>query len=136
MNDTVVTYVIEYPGTNLIKVGQAKYFVDRFAQLKTGSPVEPNVVCVFRGAKHERDFHTKFAHLRHHGEFYHYTAELRDYIHSKVLDEFRMTRDEAMALSPRVERTVDKLRREKREADFAAIKADEMALPLETNEES
>ena len=134
MTDTIVTYVIEYPGTNLIKVGQAKYFVDRFAQLKTGSPVEPNVVCVFRGAKHERDFHTKFAHLRHHGEFYHYTAELRDYIHSIALDEFRMTRDEAMTLSPRVERTVDKVRREKREADFATIKANEMALPLETDE--
>ena len=136
ITDAVITYVIEYPGTNLIKVGQAKYFVDRFAQLKTGSPVEPNVVCVFRGAKHERDFHTKFAHLRHHGEFYYYTAELRDHIRSSELDEHRMTRDEAMALSPRVERTVDKARREKRNADLAAIKADEMALPLETDEEA
>ena len=126
--------MIEYPGTNLIKVGQAKYFVDRFAQLKTGSPVEPFVVCVFRGAKHERDFHTKFAHLRHHGEFYYFTPELRDYIHSPSLDEFRMTREEAMALSPRVERTVDKARREMRDAEFARIKADELAPPLETDE--
>ena len=47
-----------------------------------------------------------------------------------------MTREEAMALSPRVERTVDKVRREKREADFSTIKADEMALPLETNEDA
>lgn len=45
-----------------------------------------------------------------------------------------MTREETMALSPRVERTVDKARRENREADFATIKADEMALPLETDE--
>ena len=102
MTETVVTYIIEYPGTNLIKVGQAKYFVDRFAQLKTGSPVDPQVVCVFRGAKHERDFHKRFEHLRHHGEFYHYTRELREYIQSKELDPHRMTRLEAEAMSPRV----------------------------------
>jgi|ERR1700693_1823164 len=70
---TVLTYVLEYPGTNLVKIGQAKYFVDRFAQLKTGSPVDPQVLCVFRGADHERDFHKRFAHLRHHGEYYHFT---------------------------------------------------------------
>jgi len=131
-DDTLVTYVIEYPGTNLIKVGQAKYFVDRFAQLKTGSPVDPQVVCVFRGARHEHEFHTRFKHLRHHGEFYHYTQELKDYINSTELDAHRMTRAEAEALSPRIERKADKLRREKREAD--AIKADEMDPSLETDE--
>lgn len=134
MADTVVTYIIEYPGTNLIKVGQAKYFVDRFAQLKTASPVEPIVVCVFRGAKHERDFHKKFERLRHHGEFYHFTAELREYLDAPELKQFRMTRDEAMKLSPRVERKVEKVAREKREADFAVLKADEMAASLETDE--
>ena len=50
---TVVTYVLEYPGTNLVKIGQAKYYADRFAQLVTGSPIYPQPVCVFRGAKHE-----------------------------------------------------------------------------------
>ena len=134
MADTFVTYIIEYPGTGVIKVGQAKYFVDRFKQLKTASPIEPIIVCVFRGAKHEHDFHTKFANLRQHGEFFRDTAELRDYIYSKALDEFRMTREEAMKLSPRVERKVEKAAREKRESDFSAIKADEMALPLETGE--
>jgi hypothetical protein len=74
MAETIVTYVISYPGTNLAKIGQAKYFVDRFAQLKTGSPVDPEVLYLFRGSGHKRDFHKKFGHLRHHGEFYHYTA--------------------------------------------------------------
>lgn len=109
--DTLVTYIIEYPGTNLVKIGQAKYFVDRFAQLKTGSPVDPKVLCVFRGSKHERDFHKRFAHLRHHGEFYFYTPEVREYIFSEQLREYRMTHIEAVAMSPRVERTADKLRR-------------------------
>ena len=130
----VLTYIIEYPGTNLIKVGQAKYFVDRFAQLKTGSPVDPQVVCVFQGAEHERKFHTKFKHLRHHGEFYYYTQEIRDYIQSSELVKFRLTRAQAEAISPRIERKADKLRREKREGDQLAVKAQEMEIPLETNE--
>jgi hypothetical protein len=71
----VVTYVVEYPGTNLVEIGQATYFVNRFAQLKTASPVDPEVVCVFRGERREHEIHLKFEHLRHHGEFYHYTAE-------------------------------------------------------------
>jgi hypothetical protein len=54
---TIVTYVLEYPGTNLIKIGQAKYYADRFAQLVTGSPIYPVPVCVFRGAKHEHELH-------------------------------------------------------------------------------
>jgi hypothetical protein len=98
-SDTLVTYVIEYPGTNLIKIGQAKYFVDRFAQLKTGSPVDPVVLCVFRGAKHEHEFHKRFSHLRHHGEFYYFTPEIRAYIFSDTLAPYRMTREEAEAHS-------------------------------------
>jgi len=76
--DTVVTYVLEYPGTHLVKIDQAKYYVDRFAQLVTGSPIKPRTVCVFRGAKHEHELHKRFAHLLHHGEFHHYTRELRE----------------------------------------------------------
>jgi hypothetical protein len=132
--DTLVTYVIEYPGTNLIKIGQAKYFVDRFAQLKTGSPVDPIVLCVFRGAKHERNFHKRFDHLRHHGEFYHFTPELKAYIFSDELAEHRMTREEAEKLSPRIERRAERARREKRLSELDQIKAQEMQPSLETNE--
>jgi hypothetical protein len=132
--DTLVTYVIEYPGTNLIKIGQAKYFVDRFAQLKTGSPVDPVVLCVFRGAKHERDFHKRFDHLRHHGEFYHFTPEIKAYVFSDELAEHRITREEAEKLSPRIERKAERARREKRLSELDQIKAEEMEPPLETNE--
>jgi len=133
---TLVTYVIEYPGTNLIKIGQAKYFVDRFAQLKTGSPVDPVVLCVFRGAKHEKDFHKRFAHLRHHGEFYHFTAEVRQHIFSDELSLERMSREEAEALSPRIERKAERERRENQEArrNLDDIKAAEMEPSLETDE--
>ncbi len=132
--DTLVTYVIEYPGTNLIKIGQAKYFMDRFAQLKTGSPVDPVVLCVFRGAKHERDFHKRFNHLRHHGEFYHFTPEVRGYIFSDELAEHRLTREEAEALSPRIERMAERIRREKRLTKIEQAKAAEMEPSLETND--
>ncbi len=135
-DDTLVTYVIEYPGTNLIKIGQAKYFVDRFAQLKTGSPVDPVILCVFRGAKHERAFHKRFQHLRHHGEFYHFTAEIRDYLFSSEFSAERMTRGQAEALSPRIERKAEKIRREQRakQISLAELKADEMQPSLETND--
>jgi hypothetical protein len=136
MAKNVVTYVVEYPGTNLVKIGQATYFVDRFAQLKTASPVDPEVVCVFRGERHEHDFHIKFEHLRHHGEFYHFTAELKAYIFSEALAEHRMTRAEAEALSPRIERSREKLRREQRERQGSLMdaKAAELEPPLETDE--
>ncbi len=120
MKETLLTYVIEYPGTNLVKFGQAKYFVDRFAQLKTGSPVIPVVICLFRGAKHERDFHKKFAHLRHHGEFFHFTAEVKHYLLGPEMEPHRMTLEEGHAYSPRIERTAERLRREKREAKALA----------------
>lgn len=95
------------------------------------------VLCVFRGAKHERDFHKRFRHLRHHGEFYLFSKEVRDYIFSDELAPHRMTREEAETLSPRIERTVDRIRREKRDAQgllLDAIKAVEMEPSLETNE--
>lgn len=135
--DTLVTYVIEYPGTNLVKIGQAKYFVDRFAQLKTGSPVDPIVLCVFRGAKHEHEFHKRFSHLRHHGEFYHLTPEVRAFVFSEELAPYRMTREEAEALSPRIERKADRIRRERKASEqpsFQEIKAEELETPLETSD--
>lgn len=133
---TLVTYVIEYPGTNLIKIGQAKYFVDRFAQLKTASPVDPIVICVFRGSRHERDFHKRFGHLRHHGEFYHNTQEVQDYLCSDAVANDRMTREEAEAISPRIERRVERIRRENkaRQITLDELKAEEMEPSLETNE--
>jgi hypothetical protein len=78
--ETLVTYFVEYLGTNLLKVGQTTYFKDRFAQLKTASPVEPNVLYVFKGEQQEKAFHKRFEHLRHHGEFYHLTAEVRAFL--------------------------------------------------------
>ena len=134
---TVLTYVLEYPGTNLIKIGQAKYFVDRLAQLKTGSPVDPNVLCIFRGPQHEREFHKRFAHLRHHGEFYHFTKEVRDHLFSEQLATDRISRDVAESVSPRIERKAEKLRREQRDAQAQSldqIKAAEIESPLETDE--
>ena len=50
---TIITYVVEYPGTNLVKIGQTKYYADRFAQLANGSPIYPVPICAFRGPEHE-----------------------------------------------------------------------------------
>ena len=133
----VLTYVLEYPGTKPIKIGQAKYFVGRLAQLKTGSPVDPVVLCAFHGSRHEREFHNRFTHLRHHGEFYHFTNESREYIFSEELAKHRMSREEAEAISPRIERAAEKLRGQQRNASavkLETIKAAEMEAPLETDE--
>jgi hypothetical protein len=107
-SDTIVTYVLEYPGTNLVKIGQAKYYADRFAQLVTGSPIYPVPVCVFRGAKHEHELHARFAHLRHHNEFFYYTVELQAYLKSDECAGARMTHEEAWKMSPRVVRSRDR----------------------------
>jgi hypothetical protein len=101
---TIITYVVEYPGTNLVKIGQTKYYADRFAQLANGSPIYPVPVCAFRGPEHEHELHTRFAHLEHHNEFFYYTNELRDYLASDACAEHRMTHDEAWLFSPRVPR--------------------------------
>jgi hypothetical protein len=90
-------------------------------------------LCVFRGSKHERDFHKKFGHLRHHGEFYDYTAELKAYIFSEALAEHRLTRAEAETLSPRIERNAERLRREKRDA-LTEAKAAELEPSFETDD--
>lgn len=50
---TVITYVLEYPGIHLIKIGQAKYYQDRISQLRNGVPIEPKPVCAFLGANNE-----------------------------------------------------------------------------------
>jgi hypothetical protein len=102
---TVITYVVEYPGTNLVKIGQTKYYADRFSQLANGSPIYPVPVCAFRGAEHEHRLHQRFAHLEHHNEFFYYTSELRTYLASdEAAQHHRMTHEEARAFSPRVPR--------------------------------
>jgi T5orf172 domain-containing protein len=123
-NDTVITYVLEYPGTHLIKIGQAKYYQDRIAQLRNGSPIVPKPLCAFMGAEMEHELHERFKHLWAHGEFFHYTKEIKDYLESA---SGRMTHEEAIKISPRVIR--------KRERKDNLPDTDLELMPsLETNE--
>lgn len=106
MADTTITYVLEYPGTHLIKIGQAKYYQDRISQLRNGSPIEPKPICAFLGAKHEHDMHKRFAHLRVRGEFFHYTQEVRDFLQAAP---GKLSHEEAIKISPRVVRNREKV---------------------------
>lgn len=55
---------------------------------------------------------------------------------SDALAKDRMTREQAEALSPRIERKAERLRREQkaRQVSLDQIKAEEMEPPLETDE--
>ena len=78
------TYVIAYPSVGVVKIGQAVYYAERVEQVRNMSQVETEVVCAFVGLHHERELHKLFAHLRKRGEFFEDTAELRDYLASRV----------------------------------------------------
>ena len=104
-NPTVITYVLEYPGTHLIKIGQAKYYQDRISQLRNGSPIESRPVCAFMGATTEHELHELSEHLWVRGEFFHFTREVREYL---ATAPGKMTHAEAIKVSPRVARAPDK----------------------------
>jgi hypothetical protein len=106
-DERTITYVVAYPGTGLVKIGQAKYYADRFEQLKNGSPIEPEPIYAFLGAHYEGELHRRFSHLRTRGEFFQDAAELRGYLDRSV---GRLTHEEALALSPRLPRRSDQSR--------------------------
>ena len=97
----IITYVVAYEGTGLVKIGQARYYGDRMMQLRNGSPIHPTPVCAFLGAHHERELHTLFAHLRKRLEYSEDSAELRAHL---AIREGRITHEEALAVSPLISR--------------------------------
>jgi hypothetical protein len=96
-NEHTITYVVGYPGTGLVKIGQAKYYADRFEQLRNSSPIEPVPICAFVGGHVERELHDRFSDLRMRREFFQDVPELR--LHLSAIAG-RLSHEEALALSP------------------------------------
>lgn len=68
-------------GGDLIKIGFTKSMRRRTRDIQKHSPVKLKVLCAVVGGKlREAAFHETFAHLRAHGEWFHATPELREYI--------------------------------------------------------
>ncbi len=68
---------------NLVKIGFSQDLKNRCATLKTMSPISPQLIYTLKGSvDKEKEIHRRFNHLRHHGEWFRYTDEIRNYIDS------------------------------------------------------
>lgn len=74
-------------GAGLIKIGVALDVDKRFREAQNASPVELSYYGSFPGTLvDERELHAAFSHLRHHGEWFQDTPELRSEIISRCGD--------------------------------------------------
>ena len=74
-------YFIEAVGTDKVKIGIAKDPEERLKQLQTGSSVKLRLMdSIGAYANEEKKLHLKFKDLRHSGEWFFLTKELKDYI--------------------------------------------------------
>lgn len=73
-------YFLYAPSVNLMKIGRSVEPERRFAELRLLSPVPLEVFGVIDGgAEKEFELHQRFSHLHSHGEWFHATAELKDF---------------------------------------------------------
>lgn len=83
-------YFVQAAGGGPIKIGHAANVAARVDRLQTGSPAPLRILAIIfgAGAATETALHQRFAHLRSHGEWFHPTVELTDFIATlKVEDE-------------------------------------------------
>jgi hypothetical protein len=80
LSNRSVVYFIASP-EGLVKIGFAKDFQDRLRRLICGCPVPLTPLAIFSGGRaEEREYHTRFAAWRRHGEWFELTDELEDEI--------------------------------------------------------
>ncbi len=78
-------YFITGAGTDTIKIGVTESVKERVKALQTASPVQLQVVAVFRGTRDdEQRLHGRFHKDRLHGEWFKYSDEIRKYIEEKT----------------------------------------------------
>jgi hypothetical protein len=81
-------------GGGLIKIGVTVDVDERLQRLRLSCPVELRHFGSFPGTQNtERELHKKFAHIRHHGEWFQDTQELRDEIIRLCGDIWLLGRD-------------------------------------------
>ena len=74
----VSLYAIEAPASGLVKIGSSGDPHYRFKTIQAMSPemLEMRIISPVDGRELEKSFHERFAHLRHHGEWFRQEQEL------------------------------------------------------------
>lgn len=67
--------------TEYIKIGYTSDIARRLTELQTSCPIKMSVLALIEGEmSDEIALHDKFSHLSSHGEWFHYSAEIDDFI--------------------------------------------------------
>ncbi len=79
---TMSIYFIQPVGGGPVKIGSAKSVRERFWNIQTCSPVILRVLATIpdKNFRYERELHDRFAASRLHGEWFHPTPELLDFV--------------------------------------------------------
>ena len=81
-------YFIESETSGLVKIGKSVNPASRFSAIRTMSPDKLVLIGAIPESEHsESELHTKFAHLRKHGEWFEDCAELREFLETLQLAE-------------------------------------------------
>lgn len=79
-------YFLSASSVNLIKIGFSCSPEERLKALRLLSPVSLEIIGMIPGgADREHELHARFSHLRSHGEWFHATTELRDFVSLETL---------------------------------------------------
>ncbi len=80
-------------GAGFVKIGYTNLISKRLAQFQIGSPVELTLLKTIEAGSAsaasalEKRLHRKFSAFRHHGEWFTYSSEIRDFIENPLLEE-------------------------------------------------
>ena len=93
----VSLYAIEAPASGLVKIGSSSDPAGRFKTIQAMSPemLEMRIVSPVDGRELEKSFHERFAHLRHHGEWFRQEQELTVALY---IEEFKHYDEEVLRL--------------------------------------
>ena len=93
----VSLYAIEAPASGLVKIGSSSDPAGRFKTIQAMSPemLEMRIVSPVDGRELEKSFHKRFAHLRHHGEWFRQEQELTVALYA---EEFKHYDEEVLRL--------------------------------------
>ena len=99
--EKVTLYAIEAPASGLVKIGSSKDPHYRFRTIQAMSPemLEMRIVSPVDGRELEKSFHERFAHLRHHGEWFRQEQELTVALYG---EEFKHHDEEVIRLTVRI----------------------------------
>ena len=94
----VALYAIEAQASGLVKIGSSEDPHHRFKTIQAMSPemLEMRIVSPVDGRELEKSFHKRFAHLRHHGEWFRQKQELTVALYE---EEFKHHDEEVIELT-------------------------------------